>query len=477
MDFFDNPVLVSMQEGEAMDIDKYKTIAQRKREVDRLGDAGKKFDDYKSEQVAKDIARQHSLRRRKSVKDPRSIPLPASPPKLRSEPISHNFLTPSRGRTRGRSITPKWTPNSRSRSRDRKMPARRSTSKKPVKRAVSRSRSRSSTPYGAPNINVMTGSHRMSKSMRENIKGILYPHALTKPRHLDGAVHESQTTFERTIASFTVPTGNEGIILMAPNCTCPIQVSSDAQAPTPTVLSYNPDLTEIGLNSIGLPLSTAAGIITKTAPVEKWRVVSQGMRLQFLNTSETNDGYFMAFRISTNYDIGEVSLVRRSGAASQTYMAANSAYITKLFDSTNESHFRGSLVIDSLKNLSQHYFRLNPYAEEHPFKDIANSYQISGTNAYISNTWTPSTSETTSWKPVLNDVYDNTFDAICVVVRPGLNPANILIDAVQNVEVVYSNESSLARFHERAQGNDVAQGAIHRLQNTNSRATLPIATS
>lgn len=463
---------------------KKKSIAQRKREADDIRYASRWSEAQQRKELAKNLAAASSnIRRRRGysapVKSEAFIEIPAlpdspmftdSPPRMNISMKPHNiYETPRRGRSR----TPKSTPSSS--CPQKKMPVKK---KSPVRRKASRSvtRSRSRTPVvGAGNIRVPTGNSQMGRTIRDNVRGLLYPHALTKPRHMDGAVHESQTTFERTITDITVAAGKQGVILLQPNCTNPVASTVDASIATPLVEYFVPDLLEIGLSTSAMPLSTAAGVVNKQGPVEKWRVTSQGMRLQFLNTSEQNDGWFAAFRLSTKFNVEESSL-RRGTTAQQSWLGPHPTFMTRIFDAQNSSHFRSSYFVDSLKNLGQHYFRLNPYAEEHPFKDIPDSFSIAGTANFdpINVAWDPGNADTRSYQPLLDSVYDNTYDLIAVVIRAGANDAHVLIDAIQNLEVVYSNESSLARFHESSLHNPAANAAVHNAHNSNSSASIAV---
>lgn len=342
--------------------------------------------------------------------------------------------------------------------------------KTPVKKSRSSSRSRSSV--GAANLSIVPSARSNAATINSNLRGILYPHSNTKPRHMDGATNESQTRYVRAINQLSVLPGDVGMIIMSPIATT---LYSSRPGAAGTVGSVIADLNEIGIDSSGIAATT--GIFQKLGDVDRWRVVSRGMKLSLLNTTDTNDGWFESFRVTSDPGVDEMQ-INDSPTANQAFLTHEATYFNRIALTANTSAQRLSYHADSVKNIGNFYFRLNPYAEEHPFIDINASYNISSTAVYVPGppkVWQPNGADTQSYRPLIDHYLDPTYDSLCILIHGGASGTNVLIDAVSNDEVIYENSSQLARFHSKTTAHIEAQRRAHRLASSHHSAALGIA--
>lgn len=333
-----------------------------------------------------------------------------------------------------------------------------------------------SVGVGAPRVHINTLSQRNAYSVRENVRGMLYPHANTKPRFMDGAVAESQTHYSKTISELIIPAGKTAVVLLYPNCT-----SYLIYKPDQSVSSYNVaigDVDEIGIDISAI--AAASGQMAKNGTVDRWRTVSLGMKLSLLNATNQNDGWFEAYRVTTTPRVEDVYVTETTGGSNKAFLTAKPAYVDTVYGYRTASQSRSSYIADSLKCIDKYYFKLNPYAEEHPFIDIHGKFAIGSTGLYAAGPpkqWQPNGSDTRSYRPLLDSFMDPTFDAVCVVIHGGAAGSNVLIDCARNLEVVYENSSTLARFHEQTIKDDRAHKLAHGSMTSDTKAGISLSAS
>jgi hypothetical protein len=154
--------------------------------------------------------------------------------------------------------------------------------------------------------------------------------------------------------------------------------------------------------------ATIAAMLLKLA---KWRIVSTGLKINLINSSEYNDGYFEAIRIS----MGQENTAHDEDALRTELNAAIGVNNSQMID-------QPSYVTGKLKDIHKFVFQCRPDGLNHDFN---------------SNT----------------DTLDNGFD--CVLIRitgraagaGDTNLTKLMCHVVSNQEIVYKSNYALSRFH------------------------------
>jgi hypothetical protein len=150
---------------------------------------------------------------------------------------------------------------------------------------------------------------------------------------------------------------------------------------------------------------------TMAARLAKWRIVSTALKINLINSSEFNDGYFEAIRIS----MGVENDAHDEDALRTELNAAVTNNNTQMID-------QPSYVTGKLKDIHKFVFQSRPDGLNHDFN---------------SNT----------------DTLDNGFD--CVLIRitgrtvagADTNVTKLMCHVVSNQEIVYKSTYALSRFH------------------------------
>lgn len=142
------------------------------------------------------------------------------------------------------------------------------------------------------------------------------------------------------------------------------------------------------------------------------RVVGSALRLNLVNNAETDDGYWEAARLSIDLSDFQIS---PTGTGSQVNYTGD--YFTDL--ANNSTYMTGRN-----RDLHKYVFKLNSFTTEHPFQTI---------------------------KPVtdLDQMFDQTWDIILIKIhgRAIINsPSVLMFDTVSNQEIIYQENTSLARL-------------------------------
>lgn len=307
-------------------------------------------------------------------------------------------------------------------------------------------------------------SSSMPKVQRDGIFGQLNPFSGSHPRLLDGSACASQTHAFRFTTEFVVSANETGCLFLQPDilaATCFLKNVKHG-----FVTSTQTDDSEIGITRNNLIGDGAGGSMNKTGHIDRWRLVSQGMKLTLLNTDETNDGWFEAVRITDlpgNYE--------------QQLWSSNNLYMyrtphSSCLDLWSEHLRAGSLrqspsyINGSLKDIHKLMLRLNPIEGYHPLKVIHENFPIGpgglftaagqveadteGNPAYTGyQMWRPASEAATidGWNEIRESFFDHSYDSVMVLIHSGHAGTKLLCDTVQNNEVVYETHSGMARFH------------------------------
>jgi len=152
---------------------------------------------------------------------------------------------------------------------------------------------------------------------------------------------------------------------------------------------------------------------TDRGNITRIRVVSAGLQLSLLNSSDENEGYWEAVRVPIqNADLGQ------NGADYSTLPVPAFA----IADMANHHTFQTG----KLRDIHRFQFKLNSTSPDHDFKMVP----VSGTEYGIS-----------TWDPAFDMV------VIKIVGRvDAVTPSLLKYDVVSNQEVVYTENTSLSRL-------------------------------
>jgi hypothetical protein len=195
----------------------------------------------------------------------------------------------------------------------------------------------------------------------------------------DGKVNLS--TSERLQTSFQKNFGNgEMTILLSPNFSTAYVVQVKTSAPGVVPATY--DMSAIGYGDAGHVMTYDHNVIQGTHTVrkaesaaDKWRLVSAGMRISLVNTSERNDGWFEAIRLNTSYSPQDFVVDNPQGALVD-YMVYQNIGITEggILNSRNSWANDPSYITGKLLDIHKWMFYLQA-SEERDFKALPTEWE------------------------------------------------------------------------------------------------------
>jgi len=251
---------------------------------------------------------------------------------------------------------------------------------------------------------------------------------ISNPKVPDGRLHQSagvrfQASAElrsegtQSMAIMLTPFNNTPIVY-TPSCTA----GDEILIPTDANGEYFPNVTTKQAQVDGETMSTRGIEITNYMPsiqdvdntstkIDKWRVVSQAMKLMLVNNTDNNNGYFEAIRFSLDRNDTV------SGDADPAVVYGTKISIDNLVQ--NPTYVSGKL-----RDLSKYSFQLKPVNTDH---DPMEGY---------------------------DQCHDKNLDAILVVLHADqpmvgttLRPTKVLCHAITNQEFLFNENNIMARFH------------------------------
>lgn len=227
---------------------------------------------------------------------------------------------------------------------------------------------------------------------------------ITQPKILDGSVTRSSGLKFRHTGNITLDsTGAENFIFLVPGLSNVLSWRTPATSTTPSTTTAFP---------------THLGTTTDRANLRRARLVSVGLKLSLLNSSDDNEGYWEAIRIPVEAQ----TLTDATAPIGEDYLVSPSTS----FSPSNFANFQ-TFQTGRLRDLHRFMFKLNSVAPDHPFKEVL-----------------PSGST-----PAVTDCYDQHFDMIVIrlVGRiDAVTPSMLQYDVVCNQEVVYKDDTVMARL-------------------------------
>lgn len=196
----------------------------------------------------------------------------------------------------------------------------------------------------------------------------------------------------------------------------------------------------------------------------KYRVVGVGLHVTLLSNSDANDGWWEAVRIPTSSHLNEWNLIREPPDTPSVLVPTQRNFELPTTDILNLP----SYTTGRLRDLHHVVFHINPEGNEHDFQEakdrhvdfdgIAGVEETFRSDAEIPTTLYPvRTAPTTTEdrETIVQSMVDTGWDSILLRIH-GRDAANgntaasqILVHMVHNIEVVYDERATLAKFHQR----------------------------
>jgi len=198
--------------------------------------------------------------------------------------------------------------------------------------------------------------------------------------------------------------------------------------------------------------------------IAKWRLVSSGLKIQLLNNSDENEGYFECARLQTSAVESNYCLYAMDGTSpAGPFVADDQVWVAPVIatvgGAASESQFFGiesTALVESptyrtgkLRDIHKYIFALNPNGRNHGWTNLTGnaSGKISGPLFSVGN-------KTISNDDIINYNRDQNYD--CMVIRihgrnltgtPNTPKTKVLIQSAHNLEIVYETGQPLARYH------------------------------
>lgn len=296
--------------------------------------------------------------------------------------------------------------------------------------------------------------------------------ATSQPKIPDGLFTSSLSRRLQNVTEIVNDSGTMGNtemwIIMAPTLGVPICVMNSADGKSKRgTSSFDPQFIGFPNQSVQLynflpgtntpvwpAVASTAYEITNYSGFAQWRIVSQGLRMELVNTDDENDGWFEAFRFNWRVAPKDLMLTPIDGTTTDTTIgcAPNPnylhPYITTLAPVEQPGYATGLL-----KDLKKYEFKLHPQSTTHDPVVIKERYgYTAGTELNLSGSLGNALvlDEGNNTANVMADgLVDNNMDWICIKLHcrnATLGGSKFMLNAIQNLEFAVAPESDLATF-------------------------------
>lgn len=214
-----------------------------------------------------------------------------------------------------------------------------------------------------------------------------------------------------------------------------------------------------GLVNSVVPVNDDPLQIWNNTDITSWRQVSKGMKLQLLNTDETNDGWFECCRFKMNQDNRQMCITPSLANTQQPieddrwFVHPKLGFMKRELDDymvQEPSYVRGRL-----KDIHKFQFNLQHFDRDHPFQMLPSRIALAD---MVWNDQRKGIIENAAATGLfsdgghLNDTVSNfnykTMDCIYLKIHPGATGSQLLCDVVSNQECVYHPTSVLSNFQQ-----------------------------
>lgn len=189
----------------------------------------------------------------------------------------------------------------------------------------------------------------------------------------------------------------------------------------------------------------------------KWRIVSQGLRMELNSTAEENNGWFEAIRFNWRRHQNDLSFTPLDGGKT-TNLLGVCADPEQLVD-----RFKGFALVEQpgyktglLKDIHKYEFALHPQSSTHDPVNLDDSWDITTPTDFGMN-GDKTTLDAIDGSLVAGRIMDQTVDPnmdwIYIKIHPRQNTASagnngsaLIMNVVQNLEMAFNPESDFASF-------------------------------
>jgi hypothetical protein len=358
-------------------------------------------------------------------------------------------------------------------------PRKRRTAKRVRRRRTSRRTrtKRSSPPMTAQTTIRAPKRAKTTKSSSAHHQVIRRPFssATTQPKIPDGEFTHSLSRRLQNVTSFTnanaISTGDTLHVVFAPTLGVPLTIFGSVDGKTKRGTStYYPQFVGFPGQTVGLeafnitagsatwPPASATDIYTFTnaGAFAKWRIVSQALRMELVNSDEENDGWWEACRFSWSPRAGHIELTSIDGGTTSSALGAAFgedwlADIGIPMAMVEQPGYKTGL----LRDLKKIEFPLHHQSTTHEPVQINEIMQSIGNtdHTYKSSTVTAKLSATSAIGNQMMDQYiDKDMDLIYLRLHCRTNNGSssagskFMLNMIQNVEVNFAPTSDFAAF-------------------------------
>lgn len=326
-------------------------------------------------------------------------------------------------------------------------------------------------------------TRRYSPQQVENIRGFLDPHSSARPKLMDDAQNRSQTHSTRIRTEMNFAQNFVGCILIQPDILAPLihrdHAITGADVPADATTGLTNNNTELLINITQLNTDGVADVEThvdKEGDIDRWRLVSQGLRCTLLNTEDNNDGWFECVRLTGVPALNDQWLKRVDVSSDYGYLTPNLIYVNDIYNNfiSGKSVMDMSYFSGPLRDIHLYNFNLNPMVVNHPYRTVRQTFSLDSVTAYSStyNGWSITKDEVNDYQELFDAQHDYNFDSIAILVHASAKTdgSKLLLDVAQNAEVIYENESKLSRYHEEGIKHSKLNNELHSHLHSRSKA-------
>lgn len=200
---------------------------------------------------------------------------------------------------------------------------------------------------------------------------------------------------------------------------------------------------EFGVNQSNLTLE-------QTGPsIAAWRIVSQGVKLSLVNNFDENDGWWECVRVQAQRDPDHWTVIAGELGDGTAYRTVPDWASLGFANRNLIEH--PSYKSGKLRDIGKQRFQLKPHMLDHDFVRLAKDHPHSNAiDDALQLEYNKPVGDNTTLTDYINEVQDNSYDMIFIRIhgRPSASgPTRILSHLVCNQELMYGEDSPLARFH------------------------------
>lgn len=207
-------------------------------------------------------------------------------------------------------------------------------------------------------------------------------------------------------------------------------------------------------------IATYTSLTVKEDSIDKWRMVSQGLRLSLVNNTEENDGWFEYIRVPVDIRTSDWAWASNSDPDIRAGSLIPRPDSIKGLTTNMVDHV--TYQSGKLRDIHRYAFILQNAGEDHEFRSISGEYgQVFGTEISTSGPDAPvgntiyQLNATAAGSMMVRDFIDTSYGMIILKIHGNSSIGSatgtkLMFHMVSNHELIYDNKSPLSRFHTRA---------------------------